>query len=409
MKKHLLYFSISVILLAGCRQKGDIYLDPSDPINMSYTTYAGQFDIIWRGMNSYYVFWSEDSTDWNNVYTTMYPKFEALDEAYRIDSIAPDSATLMDLYAEATSTLIDHHLGLQFRDVHTGKNFVYTPGEAEVKRRDYAIGQKYGVAAMTEAISSTINAGLLDRGQWGEMDGNRNFFGTRTLEDGRKVAYLWQNNFNMQESLQKEGSTDAEKNYISNIRNWLDMCLNEPRLAGIILDNRCNKGGQTRDLDLVIGAFLNEPLHYADLRYKEGPGRYDYTEWIPAYVDTTLISNRRDLEAEHIPYIVLTNAYSVSMAETSAVIIKHLPTGRMIGERTFGAHGQLMSYSTIFHDGTFGTSGGKHYVYMSSMQTRFTTEGVLEGIGITPTKTILQEDEGYLGAMTKAIDYIKAY
>ena len=86
-----------------------------------------------------------------------------------------------------------------------------------------------------------------------------------------------------------------------------------------------------------------------------------------------------------------------------------MPTGRMIGERTFGAHGQLLAHNTIFHDGTFGDKNGKHYVYTSSMQTRFVNDGILEGIGITPTKTIYQAEEGYLGAMNKAIDYIKAY
>ena len=65
MKKNLLYLAVLAMLMSGCRQKGDIYLDPSDPINMSYTTYADQFEVIWRGMNTYYVFWSEDSTDWN--------------------------------------------------------------------------------------------------------------------------------------------------------------------------------------------------------------------------------------------------------------------------------------------------------------------------------------------------------
>lgn len=409
MKKNLLYLAVLTMLLSSCRQKGDIYLDPSDPINMSYTTYANQFEVIWRGMNTYYVFWSEDSTDWNSVYTDMLPKFKALDESYKTDSIAADSATLVNLYAEATSSLIDHHLGLQFRDVHTGKAYTYIPGEAEVRRREYVIGQKYSKADMQEAIVNYVNSGLLDEGDFGKIDEDLNFFGIRTLDDGRKVAYLWQSAFNMAESLRKEGNTDAEKIYINNIRNWLEMCLNEKRLAGIILDNRCNNGGNVKDLDLVVGAFIHEPLHYADLRYKEGPGRYDYTEWIPAYVDTTSVSNRRDLNAEHIPYIVLTNAYSISMAETSAEIIKHMPTGRMIGERTFGAHGQLMSYSTIFHDGTFGTKSDKHYVYMSSMQARFTDEGVLEGIGVTPTKTVLQAEEGYLGAITKAIDYIKGY
>lgn len=125
--------------------------------------------------------------------------------------------------------------------------------------------------------------------------------------------------------------------------------------------------------------------------------------------DTNNIRNRRDLEAENIPYVVLTNAYSISMGEMSSAAIKLLPTGCMIGERTFGAHGQLISLSTIFHDGTFGDPNGKHYVYTSSLQLQFLEDGILEGQGITPDKSILQMESGYAGAMEKAIDYIKAY
>ena len=160
---------------------------------------------------------------------------------------------------------------------------------------------------------------------------------------------------------------------------------------------------------IVVGAFINEPLQYGNLRYKEGAGRYEYTDWIPAIADTLDIRNRRDLAAQNIPYVVLTNAYSISMAEASSAAIKLLPTGCMIGERTFGAHGQLTSLSTIFHDGTFGDKNGKHYVYTSSLQTQFLDGGILEGYGITPDKSILQMESGYAGAMEKAIDYIKAY
>ena len=81
----------------------------------------------------------------------------------------------------------------------------------------------------------------------------------------------------------------------------------------------------------------------------------------------------------------------------------------MIGERTFGAHGQLYSLSTIFYDGTFGDPNGKHYVYTSSLQTKFLDGGILEGQGVSPDKSILQMESGYAGAMEKAIDYIKAY
>ncbi|MBO4362244.1 MAG: hypothetical protein J5823_05610 [Paludibacteraceae bacterium] len=408
MEHKLLYIIAISLLVVGCRQKGDIYVDPNDPMNLNYTSYAKQFDIFWQGMNTYYVFWSEDETDWDDVYTRLKPKFDALDEAYKADGSVPDSLTFIALYQDATSSLIDHHLVLRLRDVHTDQLYVYSPGSEEVKSREYVAGQKYGKKVMKEEIQKCIDQKLLDAGTWGEKGDDANFFGIRTLDDGRKVAYLWQSSYNMLASLKEEGETDEERVYINNIEAWMDMCLTETRLAGIILDNRCNRGGKVADLELVVGSFINEKVHYADLRYKEGPGRYDYTDWMPAYVEPA--AKRRDIETENIPYIVLTNAYSISMAETSAEIIKKLPTGRMIGERTYGAHGQLMPYNTYFHDGTFGDiNNGKHYVYTSSLQVRFVDDGILEGVGITPTKAIYQAEDGYIGAMNKALDYIKAY
>jgi len=411
MKKSLLYIAMIAVMLTGCRQKGDVYYNPNDPLNMSYTTYAGQFEAIWRGLNTHYVFWSEDSTDWDFVYKEMLPRFQELDTAYTNDGTIPDSLTFIGLYADVASTLIDHHLTMQIRDVHTNKPYVYNPGKEEVNQRDYVQGQSYGLAAMKEAIDGFVKNGLLSSGTWGKMDSKVNFFGIRNV-DSKKIAYYWQNNFYMTSTLDA-GVPDTDdklaKQYTQNIESWLDVCLNDSNLLGIILDNRCNGGGQVADMSIVVGAFINEPMQYGNLRYKEGPNRYEYTNWIPAYADTMDIRNRRDLAEENIPYVVLANAYSVSMAEASSAAIKLMPTGCMIGERTFGAHGQLYSPSTIFHDGTFGDQNGLHYVYTSSLQTKFLEEGILEGQGITPDKSILQMESGYAGAMEKAIDYIKAY
>ena len=112
------------------------------------------------------------------------------------------------------------------------------------------------------------------------------------------------------------------------------------------------------------------------------------------------------MEAEGIPYVVLVNANSISMGEASAQVVKMLPTGYVIGERTFGAHGQLLSLPSYYHDGTFGDKNGKHYVYTSSMQARFVGEELLEGIGITPDKEIIQRDNGLNAAMVEAVAYI---
>ncbi|MBO4362187.1 MAG: hypothetical protein J5823_05315 [Paludibacteraceae bacterium] len=410
MKKSLLYILAILFtanVLSGCRQRGDVYLDPNDEMNMLYTTYAKQFDVIWRGMNTHYVFWSEDQTDWDKVYTTMYPMFARLDSMYDADGTVVDSVSFVKLYAAASAQLIDHHLLWRWKDVHSGKVYDYMPGKAEVAQRDYVYGSKYNRDSLKAAISNYENIGLLGGGRWGEMNDHENYFGLLNMENGKRIAYLWQDGFDMYSTLDAKGTNEKESQYITNVKRWLEYCTTDSQLGGIILDNRFNSGGKVRDLELVIGAFIQEPLHYADLRYKEGAGRYEYSDWYAATVDTCTRFPRRDLAAENIPYVVLVNANSISLGEASAQVAKMLPTGYVIGERTFGAHGQLTSLSTYFHDGTFGKANGKHYVYTSSMQTRFVGEPLLEGIGITPNKEIIQRDNGLNAAMAEAVAYIK--
>lgn len=409
MKRRILYIALIMMAVTGCRERGDVYMDPNDPMNMSYTTYAEQFDIIWRGINTHYVFWSEDKTNWDDVYQTMMPKFRALDSIYVADTTVVDSVTYVKLYSEACSTLIDHHMAIMWRDVHTNKKYVFRPGENEVRKRDYTQGQVYTSDTIIGSIKECITKGLLDGGRWGKWNKeNNNFFGTVTLENGKKIAYLWQDAFMMNQVINSQASNEEEAQYIKNIQNWMKMCLSEPNLAGVILDNRNNRGGAVKDLNLIVSPFITKPIHFADVRYKEGTGRYEYTAWEASIVDT-VAEAKRNLEAEHIPYVVLTNAYSISMGESSSMVIKLMPTGHMIGERTFGAHGMLINQHSIFYNGTFGNQNDKHYIYTANLQVNFTDGGILEGVGITPDEEALQADLGYDGVLQKALDYIKGY
>ena len=65
--------------------------------------------------------------------------------------------------------------------------------------------------------------------------------------------------------------------------HWLRAITDTPRdqLAGIILDNRCNNGGFQDDLDYLIGSFIKQPVEVMQTRYKEGPGRLEYSQWVP--------------------------------------------------------------------------------------------------------------------------------
>ena len=198
--------------------------------------------------------------------------------------------------------------------------------------------------------------------------------------------------------------------------HWLRAITDTPRsqLAGIILDNRANNGGYQDDLDYLIGTFLNHPSEVMQTRYKEGPGRLEYSQWTPyhIYPNTTY---HRDITSENIPYVILCDINSASMGEIEPLCAKHvLPTVHTIGERTYGATGPLQPFTDINlnYGGSFGdgTNYRGHYIYTSTFEARIDGQ-VFEGIGYTPDQLLLRKDcaGSYKPQLDAAFDYIAAY
>ena len=117
------------------------------------------------------------------------------------------------------------------------------------------------------------------------------------LPDGRKVPYLWQSSAG---------------------------------IMPVMLQN--GEGAQL--LDHYFQAIM-------ETRYKEGPGRLEYSVWTPYYIFPNT-RYHRDITAERIPYVILCDINSVSMGEIEPMTIKAvLPTAHTIGERTHGGTGPL--------------------------------------------------------------------
>ena len=149
-------------------------------------------------------------------------------------------------------------------------------------------------------------------------------------------------------------------------------------------------------------------------RYKEGPGRQEYSPWTPYYIYPNS-TYHRDITAEKIPYIILCDINSASMGEIEPLCAKQvLPTVHTIGERTYGATGPLQPFTDIDlnYGGPFGdgTNYRGHYVYTSTFEASIGGK-VLEGIGHTPDQIMLRKDcEGrYKPQLDAALNYIASY
>src|SRR5689334_16108768 len=51
-------------------------------------TYSDAFEVFWKGINSHYLFWDQETLNWDSVYHAYKPKFDSLDKRKYSDTTA---------------------------------------------------------------------------------------------------------------------------------------------------------------------------------------------------------------------------------------------------------------------------------------------------------------------------------
>ena len=421
-KISLIILAIIALTFSSCRKEPAYTPYIGANTNLAYSTYAEQFDVLWNNINTGYVFWDVDTTDWDAVYEEYMPQFEALD--MRIESgNGVATKELQALYEEAMGGLIDHHMLIQVKNLYShGYDFVsISPANNEIKKRDYYYKDSNKLldelSKFNKSVASNSVSGYKISYSGYEKVSTDDVHVTICyilfeLPDGRLIPYLWQNGYKM--STIMYGLNNSSSPYYKAaqlIDKWKNAALKTPKnkLAGVILDNRCNGGGYMSDLNYVVAPFVKKELEVISTRYKEGPGRLEHSVWSPMTIKAS--TENRDLAGENIPYVVLSNIYSISMGEITTYTISQLPTGYVVGERTYGATGPLLSDAVdMTYGGPFGDiEEERHYVYTSTYEIK-THEGfVPEGVGFSPDKEVLTKDAGVKGQLDAALEYIKNY
>ena len=400
MKKYIILPVVATLLFAACRKDADFNPYIGETGKLAYSNYTEQFQYLWKCLNTGYVFWDVDTVDWDAAYNRYLPIFEELDRKFS-DSGYVRTAELEEIYSGLTGKLLDHHMLFLVKNLHPqpGDTYPYAiiePGFEEVQARDYYIEDRWIEQSnmitflsglendYTVTNHSSAEATIPENGSTIHIE-----YCIFTLSDGRKVPYLWTTEAALSPIMRDHIDNAAQ----SLIDQWLTTICNTPRnqLAGIILDQRSNSGGYQDDLDYLIGPFINQRTEMFKTRYKEGPGKLEYSAWCP-YYQYPNPDYHRDITAENIPYVILTDINSVSMAEIGPLAIrKLLPTAHIIGERTWGGTGPLQNNAVnLNYGGPFGDyTISHHYVYTSTFETIF-DDKVLEGIGVIPDEEVLR-------------------
>lgn len=420
MKKNILIFLGAILLFCACRKEADYIPYPGENSKLAYSNYSEQFQYLWKVMSTGYVFWDVDTVDWDAAYERYLPRFQALDQKY-LDSGYVRIDELNELYTGLVGKMRDHHMTFAINNPHpapgdASSRVIVRPGLLEVQSRNYYIEGR-GEAQM--ALKAFL-AGITSQYTVADTCSGTAYipeFGTTvyyhyclfTLADGRQVPYLWTTNAALTPVMRDMANSRA----YTAIDKWLTATCTTPRnqLAGIILDTRSNGGGYQDDLDYLVGSFINQRIEIFKTRYKEGPGRLEYSAWCP-YYQSSNPNYHRDITAENIPYVVLVDLNSVSMAEIEPMVIRDVfPTAHIIGERTYGGTGPLQNDAVdLNYGGPFGNiSQYDHYVYTSTFEALMGGK-VREGEGLIPDEEVLRINDpthSFKPQLDAALNYIQ--
>lgn len=386
-----------VVVFASCR-KEDVTLVNPDHVRVD--TYVKQFETIWTGIDHGYLFWDRDTVDWDERYRELLPVFQSFDEGN-----GPTTDELAAAYQQLVRGMMDHHMHLEAKHLKTGQKIWTDPSIFEVPQRPY-----YHYNYLYNQIDVLRN--MSEVSDFTEGSGSTTCYSALLQEpNGKKIAYLRFVNFYL--TYQCYGDYNSWlplRNFYGNrpaegvTNGWVT----RDDVDAIIIDVRGNGGGMLQDLRTFIASLTSSRNDLGYSRTKEGLGRLDYSAWTPFFIDPPanhLNSNKK--------IVLLTDVNSVSCAEVTAMIIKGLPNGTVIGERTFGATcplingGNDMLYSGVFGD--FEQYG--YYVYTSNFDLVDKNYKSLEGYGVEPDIECLFDinalTQGRDNQLERALEFIR--
>ncbi len=396
---------LPLLCMVGCRKESE---DFSNPNGMKSQTYLAQFDAVWQGMNQSYMFWSEDTVDWDARYDKYHDVFAAFDS--RPSSKPVTQSEYQAAWDGLFSGILDHHLTGRFYSSKDRIEAWVSPGSSEVyARQGYhwtdrskqlkALKLQPGIENYYGFEPASINNSNIPGSYFCLLPGK---------EVGKYIAYFRFTNFYFNEMVSCLGymqpsdqvsaqmpvvSFYGERYYegVSGTRGWA----NRDEVESLIIDVRGNGGGDVSDLMPIIGSLTQGNTHVGYTRVKEGLGRLDLSAWTQYYVkmpDKHLSKQK--------PIVLLADMNSVSCAELATLVVKNLPNGTVIGERTWGGMGALWPNSDSMHDvfyngcfgdydywqygATYATKTFAFYVYTSTFQFVDKDHVSLEGHGIEP-------------------------
>lgn len=423
-----IYYKISLAflvltLVVGCRKESDVegFANPNSRV---CKTYSQQFETVWQGMDQGYVFWGRDTVDWDERYAQYKPIFEEFDTRPNKVSYPEYAAAWEGLF----EGLLDHHLMGIFHTPHGHMTAYVSPGKNDYSHTSYPARELQAEIELLQQRSDLVKYLGCDAADYGQVNIPGTYFALiKGKKAGELIAYFRFTNFYLsniyqyRDALPNAYTAQAPLKAFYGPRYWEgamnDACyINNDSVVGIIMDLRGNGGGSTGDLAPFIASLSQGRNVVGYTRVKDGFGRLDYSPWSPYTINAP---SRHMLKEK--PIVVLADINSVSCAELATMLIKNLPNGTFIGERTYGAIGALLPQSHRSHDMFYSGCMGDYdlfdlgpemfqykdffpyYVYTSTFHMVDANYNDIEGHGVQPDYEIPFNHDRIFGTNKKDI------
>ena len=334
---------------------------PSVISNTTPTDFSQVFDEFWNGMNTNYLYWDIDTTNWDAVYKKYKPVFAHLDLKNK-----GDLQKSVGYFKEMTSGLVDSHFAISFTNNLIKDSFVFPALERKVKSPNFHSPFFY-----ISIDSNYLDKGFIS-GDYFTLENTKLTTVCGTIKD--KILYFYCSEFALQEAFSSKTNNDVK----TVLQYFFNLLKNKPsNIKGIIIDIRNNSGGNLEDLNFFIGHFIEKPLVFGQTHYKSSNGRLSFTPWINAIINP--FPGSKELT---VPIIVLADSHSISVAEAVTMAIHILPNSLFVGETTWGATGPITD-NVLYNSGQFSVPSFLS-VYTSSAAFKNADGNSYEGVGFPP-------------------------
>ena len=332
MNSKLILISFMAMLLLSCEESLIAPAIPNDPVS--------NFEEMWKGYDQWYGLFGVKEIDWQKVYHEFRPKVNA----------NTTDEELKNIFHDMIDPLNDNHTFI-----------ITTSNEPRIESGIFdtlKVQTDFSLDLIPKYVPDFTHYGAAI--DYGTIEGN--------------IGYIHLGDF------------IPTQKFFGQAMDEILVKLKDTK--GIVVDIRDNPGGNDVAAQYVAGRFAASRHLYMNVRKKNGPGHFDFTNVIPWHVEPT--GGTRYTK----PVILLTSRWTESAGETFTLAMNELENITQIGDFTSGG----------FSDNIARELPNGWFYFMSIGDYRAADGESYEGIGIKPEIELVNSKEDILSSTDKVLE-----